>query len=38
MLTFWSVQFDSVPVNVIPVIQTQAVERGRRFGDRPRRD
>jgi len=33
-------QFDSIPVNVIPVTQTQAVERGgRRFGDRPpRRD
>ncbi|KAK3337907.1 ribosomal S17-domain-containing protein [Neurospora tetraspora] len=32
-------QFDSIPVNVIPVTQAQPVERGRRFGgDRPRRD
>ncbi|KAF6820271.1 40s ribosomal protein s17 [Colletotrichum sojae] len=32
--------FDSIPVNVIPVAQTQVQERGgRRFGDRPpRRD
>ncbi|KAH6605329.1 hypothetical protein Trco_007036 [Trichoderma cornu-damae] len=31
--------FDSIPVNVIPVSQSQATERGqRRFGDRPRRD
>lgn len=32
-------QFDSIPVNVIPVTQNPVVERGaRRFGDRPRRD
>lgn len=32
-------QFDSIPVNVIPVTQNPPVERGgRRFGDRPRRD
>ncbi len=33
-------QFDSIPVNVVPVTQVQATERGgRRFGDRPpRRD
>ncbi|KAM7198132.1 Mitochondrial ribosomal protein subunit domain containing protein [Rhypophila sp. PSN 637] len=31
--------FDSIPVNVVPVTQAQAPERGRRFGDRPpRRD
>ncbi|KAH8900066.1 ribosomal protein S17e [Thozetella sp. PMI_491] len=31
--------FDSIPVNVIPVTQAQAPERGgKRFGDRPRRD
>ncbi|KAK3358643.1 40S ribosomal protein S17 [Lasiosphaeria ovina] len=33
-------QFDSIPVNVVPVTQTQAIERGnRQFGNRPpRRD
>ena len=35
-----SFQFDSIPVNVVPVTQQQTVERGpRRFNDRPpRRD
>ncbi|KOS21164.1 40S ribosomal protein S17 [Escovopsis weberi] len=31
--------FDSIPTNVVPVVQSQGNERGnRRFGDRPRRD
>lgn len=34
-LTFALLQFDSIPVNVVPVVQTQIQERGgRRFGDR----
>jgi small subunit ribosomal protein S17e len=30
-------QFDSIPVNVVPVSQQQTVERPRRFNDRPPR-
>ena len=30
-------QFDSIPVNVVPVAQQQVAERPRRFGDRPPR-
>ncbi len=34
-----TMQFDAIPVNVVPVTQVQTTERnGRRFGDRPRRD
>ncbi|GAP84823.1 putative 40S ribosomal protein S17 [Rosellinia necatrix] len=29
--------FDTIPVNVVPVVQQQAAERPRRFGDRPPR-
>ncbi|KAG6999244.1 hypothetical protein G7Y79_00036g072000 [Physcia stellaris] len=32
-----SLGFDSIPVNVVAVSQQQAVERPRRFGDRPAR-
>lgn len=33
----YSIQFDSIPVNVVSVSQQQMTERPRRFGDRPPR-
>ncbi|ETS83766.1 40S ribosomal protein S17 [Pestalotiopsis fici W106-1] len=34
VLANFTMQFDSIPVNVVPVTQSQGTERPRRFGDR----